>query len=326
VRIVLTLAVRDEADIIEANIRYHLDAGVDFIVATDHRSTDETTEILRGYERDGHLHLIRQHDEAFRQTEWVNGMARLAAAVFGADWVINADADEFWWPHSGTLHDVFAAVPARYGAIRGIWRHFVLRPEDPAPFYERMVVRRAPALEPVDPYCANAKVAHRADPNVRVSRGNHDAFGQRLTLFREWAPFEILHFPIRSRGHLERKYASNEAGHRLAGADLVPRHVARIAKSLQENPELVYRSLLVDDAALEEGLADGSLTVDTRLRDRLRGDCVTPPSLAGDVAFAQEVDAMLTLDSALRLLARVDSFERRLAAVEAKTGRVASTR
>jgi len=134
VRIVLTLAVRDEADIIEANIRYHLDAGVDFIVATDHRSTDGTTEILRDYERDGLLHLIRQHDEAFLQTEWVNGMARLAAACFGADWVINADADEFWWPHSGTLHDVFAAVPARYGAIRGIWRHFVLRPDDPAAF------------------------------------------------------------------------------------------------------------------------------------------------------------------------------------------------
>ena len=64
-RIVLTLAVRDEADIIQANIRYHLDAGVDLVVATDHRSSDGTTEILRGDERDGQLHLIRQHVEAF---------------------------------------------------------------------------------------------------------------------------------------------------------------------------------------------------------------------------------------------------------------------
>jgi hypothetical protein len=67
-------------------------------------------------------------------------------------------------------------------------------------------------------------------------------------------------------------------------------------------------------------VAVGLLTVDTRLRDQLRGDPGTPPSLADDVAFAQEIDAMLMLDSALRLLARVDSFERRLAAVEAKRG------
>jgi glycosyltransferase involved in cell wall biosynthesis len=316
----MTLAVRDEADVIEANIRYHLDAGVDFIIVTDHSSTDGTTEILRRYERDGRLQLIRREEEAFRQTEWVNEMARLAATSYGADWVINADADEFWWPHSGTLREVFAAVPARYGTIRGIWRHFVLRPEEPAPFYERMVVRRAPALEPADPYCANAKVAHRADPNVRVSRGNHDAFGERLSLLREWVPLEIFHFPIRSQQQLETKYPDKLVGHRLSGLDLVPLHIARIAKSLQENPGRLYRSLLVDDAAYEQGVAAGLLTVDTRLRDQLRGDAVTAPSLADDVAFAQEIDAMLTLDAALRLLARVDSFDRRLAAVEAKRG------
>lgn len=316
----MTLAVRDEADVIEANIRYHLDAGVDFIIATDHRSTDGTTEILRRYERDGRLQLIRRHDEAFRQTEWVNEMARLAATSYGADWVINADADEFWWPHSGTLREVFAAVPARYGAVRGIWRHFVLRPEEPVPFHERMIVRRAPALDPVDPYCANAKVAHRADPNVRVGRGNHDAFGERLALLREWVPLEIFHFPIRSQMQLKTKFPTKLVGHRLAGSDLVPRHIARIAKSLQENPDQLYRSLLVDDEAFEQGVAAGSLSADTRLRDRLRGDIVTPPALVDDVAFAQEIDAMLTLDSALRLLARVDAFERRLVTVEAKRG------
>ena len=100
----------------------------------------------------------------------------------------------------------------------------------------------------------------------------------------------------------------------------MPLHIARIVKSLQENADHVYRSLLVDDAAFEQGAAAGLLNVDTRLRDQLRGDTVTPPSLADDVAFVEEIDAMLMLDSALRLLARVDSFERRLAAVEAKRG------
>lgn len=316
----MTLSARNEADIIDANIRYHLDAGVDFIIATDHRSTDATTEILSSYERNGHLHLIRQHDEAFRQTEWVNVMARLAAASFGADWVLNVDADEFWWPRTGTLPEVFAAVPPRYGVVRGIWRHFVLRPEADQPFYARMLVRRAPALQPADPYCANAKVAHRGDPNVHVTRGSHDASGERLSLLRDWVPFEIFHFPIRDREQLESKYATSLAGHRSADANLVPRHVTRLAKSLKEDPDQLYRRLLVDDEALEQGMAAGRLTVDSRLRDRLRGEVVTAPSLADDVAYAEEVDAMLTMDSALRLLARVDSFEQRLAAVEAKRG------
>ena len=37
-RVVLTLVVRDEADIVDQQIRYHLEAGVDFVIATDHRS------------------------------------------------------------------------------------------------------------------------------------------------------------------------------------------------------------------------------------------------------------------------------------------------
>jgi hypothetical protein len=321
VKIVMTIAVRNEADIIEENFRYHLGAGVDFIMATDHRSEDGTTETLERYERDGLLHLTRETGEAFLQTEWVTRMARHAATSFGADWVINADADEFWWPHSGTLREVFTAMPPGYGAVRGTWRHFALRPDTDEAFFERMIVRRAPAHDPADPYCANAKVAHRASAGATVARGNHDVEGEGLALLRDWVPFEVLHFPIRSQGHLLDKYSLTSAGYRLAGANLVPRHVAQLAQNVVEGPEDLYRELLVDDSALERGLASGLLSVDTRLRDTLRGEAVPSVSPAEDVAFAEEVDAMLAMDSAVRLEERVDAFENRLAAVESKGGR-----
>ena len=320
-RIVLTLTARDEADLIDTHLRYHFEAGVDFVIATDHRSSDGTTELLESYERDGRLHLIRRGEQAFRQAEWVNEMARLAATRFDADWVINADADEFWWPHGGTLREVFASTPAAYGAIRGIWRHFVPRPETDEPFYERMVVRREPARDPVDPYCANAKVVHRAVPDIVVSLGNHDASASGVVLLRDWVPFEILHFPIRSREQLERKYVTGRSSRLLAGPEMVPRHMTQMAEELRRGADEVYRRLVVDGVELEVGLASGFLSVDTRLRDWLHGDSTATRSVADDVEFAEEVDAMFSLDSSVRLVERVNTFEQRLAAVEAKGGR-----
>jgi hypothetical protein len=51
--LVLTLLVRDEEDILEANLEFHFAHGVDFVIVTDHRSSDATPSILEPYERSG---------------------------------------------------------------------------------------------------------------------------------------------------------------------------------------------------------------------------------------------------------------------------------
>jgi hypothetical protein len=316
-KVVMTLLVRDEIDIVDAFLGYHLEHGVDFVIATDHKSADGTTEVLERHEREGDLHLIREESDSFRQAEWVTRMARLAASRFGADWVINSDVDEFWWPRDGTVREVLESVPPRFGLVQGIWRHFVLRPERGELFHERMTVRRRPSTVATSPYVAATKAAHRGDPNVVVGRGNHKAFGAALLPMRDWLPFEVLHFPIRTREQLERKYRREEQS--LPTDIGLTRHQAAAVRAFDEQGvDAVVTELEVDDAALERGLADGSLTLDTRLRDAFRGPAsdIPAPTLVDDLALAAEFSAVHTSDSVVRLGWHVGRCERRVEAVE----------
>ena len=149
-RVVMTLLVKDEADIIDAQIAFHLAAGVDFVIATDHESRDDTVAILERYAAQGVLHVLRESGDVFSQSRWVTRMARLAATEFGADWVINSDADEFWWPSGGSLKQVLSHVPPEYGIVQSFVRAF-LPPLEEGPFAERMIVRLSPPAAINDP-------------------------------------------------------------------------------------------------------------------------------------------------------------------------------
>ncbi len=41
----MTLLARNEADVVDAQIAFHLHAGVDFVIATDNASTDDTADL-----------------------------------------------------------------------------------------------------------------------------------------------------------------------------------------------------------------------------------------------------------------------------------------
>jgi len=340
-RLVLTVLARDEADIVDAQIAFHLNAGVDFVVATDNRSRDGTTEILESYARQGCLRLIHEPAEGLRQGEWVTRMARMAAAEFGADWVINSDADEFWWPRGASLKDVLEAVPERYGIVEAFWRSFVPRPDDGAFFAERMTVRlsqQAPINDPTSFYRPVVKVAHRGDPAVVVGRGNHALVDSRLVPLHSWHPLEVLHFPLRSRAQWTRKVE-------LQG-DAFTKHIERAGtgyhlkgySALQGGRiDEDFDAMVLSDDDLARGRAEGTAVIDTRLRDALRalrlapgtdgrrqfavaeerrGDFALPePSFEDEAAYAVEA-AVLAEADIVRLERRADAFEQRLLELE----------
>jgi hypothetical protein len=96
-RLVMTILVRDEADIIEANIRTHASLGVDAFVIMDNGSIDGTREILSKLVKEFEIIVIDEKGD-YNQAKWMKQLATIAKKRLKADWVINNDADEFWLP------------------------------------------------------------------------------------------------------------------------------------------------------------------------------------------------------------------------------------
>jgi hypothetical protein len=317
VKLIQTLVVRDEADVVDAQIAYHLNAGVDFVIATDHESRDGTADLLASYEHEGHLRLFREQGE-MRESVWRTQMARLAATEYGADWVINTDADEFWMPRNGSLKEALGAIPDTIGIVWALTCHFVPRPDDGAPFAERMTVRlSAPVAlnDPTSPYRPHAKAAHRADPDVVIWFGSHRVQSGRLAPLPGWHPADVFHFPFRSLEQYERKNIRRARGDKPLG-----QYVKGLQAREQGRLEDVYRLLVVDDETLAKGLTAGSLAVDTRLRDALRDDG-SPPTSTADGAdagrFARDEAALRDADL-VRIVRRLDELQARLDGVEAQ--------
>jgi len=314
-KLVMTLLARNEEDILDAHLAFHLNAGVDFVIAIDNGSDDGTTEILESYARDGHVDLTRE-DRDYNQAEWVTQMARRAATEFGADWVINSDADEFYWPRGGTLKDVLAAVPTGYGGVRGMLRNFAPRPFGDDFFAERMTVRVCnPGAEDNSPYSPRFKAIHRGDPDVTVLPGANRALGRGLDPLAGWYPIDVLHFPIRSLEHFTEKYLRWWALLRTRFSEAV--HEAHSRGELSE----LYESYVVDDEALANGITDGTLAIDTRLRDAIRSLRAQPPRPltfddAVDEAYVAELAILEDGDPHAHVQRKAEDLEARLARME----------
>ena len=315
-KIVMTLLVRNEEDILDAHLSFHRAAGVDLVLAIDNDSDDSTPDILASHARDGFVDVRRETGD-LQQADWVTTLARRAATEFGADWVINGDADEFYWPRGGTLKDVFSAVPGRYGGVRGMLRNFAPRPESDESFAEQMIVRVCnPGAEDNSPYSPRFKAMHRAAPDVTVLPGSNRVLGRGLDPLPGWYPIDVLHFPIRSLEHFTVKYLRWWAllGTRFSEAV----HEAHSRGALRE----FYESYTVDDEALAKGVADGTLAVDTRLRDALRSLRAEPSralafsDAAVDAAYLAELALLENGEPHAHVQRKAEDLEARLAAIE----------
>ena len=270
-KLVMTLLVRNEEDILRENLEFHLANGVDEFIVMDNLSVDGTREIVGEYERAGVAHLWSQPADDYSQGAWVTAMAVRAAAEFGADWVINSDADEFWWTPDGSLKDVLSDVDRGVIAVCAERTNFPPRPDGPQPFWRRMDVRHVTSVnllgQPLQP-----KVAHRGRRDVAIAYGNHSVDVSGIAILAAPVPATILHFPLRSREQFTSKIVNGGAA--LARNTDVDTQVVDTWREMYDryrsgDLDRVWNGECLSDTEVARGLATGELVRDSRLIDAL---------------------------------------------------------
>jgi hypothetical protein len=281
VKLVSTLVVaRDDDDVLDAHLRFHLNAGVDLalVAGGEHEAS---ASILEPYVRSGHVVQV-----AGAAAE----LARLASE-HEADWILPADADEFWWPRGESLKDVLAAIPPRYEVVQGLVRVFLPSGGGDESFSESMTVR--PSLlrsgeRSAEPLEWALRPLYRAVPGLSGAAGD-----ERRIPLRAWYPIEVLRLPFRSIEQAERRLSAGSPRSSLEADAAEARRWGRLREWYAE---------VADGSLRADGLADGSLVEDVRLRDALRilatqepGDTaplvLTPPGVVDDASYAIECAA-----------------------------------
>lgn len=200
-KIVMTMLVRNEDDILRENIEYHLHSGVDFIIITDHHSNDNSYNIAREYAKKGKVEVWREVSNEHHQAEWVSDMAKEALRKFQADWIINNDADEFWVAPNNDLKSFFKSVPEKVWKLHVNRYDFLYRPFKHSKFFEALLFRETNKRW--------TKACHRSTNDIEVEVGNHNAFSKKFKNCNYESistnNLEIFHYPIRDPEKYKKK-------------------------------------------------------------------------------------------------------------------------
>lgn len=195
-RVIMTLLVKNEGVLLEHNLCFHHAMGVDGFIITDNNSTDATPDIIERYRQKGWvLAVIQESGTDYRQKQWVDRMIHLARRKFAADWIINADGDEFWYPPMGNFHTQLAHVRANVLRCEVVG----MRPEEGTPFTQwketahETPQREALGLSPYGIFGPHPyKVMHRAKGYLQISMGNHKV--KMLPRWRKDSDIRIYHY------------------------------------------------------------------------------------------------------------------------------------
>ena len=227
----MTLVVKNEEDIIEQHIRFHCAMGVDGFIVSSHNCTDGTNSILQKLKNEGLVREILYRTTPEHQHRvWVNEMMQIAKKKYKADWIINSDADEFYYSTKLNLKESIAECHgANLLEVDSIFlfpstnkdflknSYFVTRPFQA--FEAKMLgINNDSRYEDFIGSQGCTKVILKIKDVLKLVDGNHDA-KMRRPVRAHTAGIRLYHYHIRSYKGWEEKVARwQEAVFKMPGS------------------------------------------------------------------------------------------------------------
>ena len=281
-KLVMTILVKNEADIIENNIRFHAEQGVDSFLVMDNASEDDTPDILKELAKEFDVHIVHNPSSDYQQEKWMTGLAFQARKELGANLVISNDADEFWSARDGSSlkahlesKDSVVTVP-RYNFIQSMEAM-----HGGEPFWDctnkvvsPIVYSRDDQLNRMGLAMPLVKISPKVIVNpkglIKIKGGNHRARHLCKWAIRSTDNIEVHHYPIRNYQQFEKNISNRK---RLLEADPDTRmgvHYKRWVDLLKQGglvDEFDDMSLSVDEIAVLKRVGVVSEEASTPLRD-----------------------------------------------------------
>jgi hypothetical protein len=286
-KIVLLVLPSDQGDILKDYIEWHLDLGVDLILAQDVGSSDNTHEILDLFSNRGRVQwsLVPEKNRLKYRPE--ETLAKMAIDQHGADWIIMSDVDEFLCPQGDDLRTILQRAAANNVTAISVpcFNMTGPVPESARRATETQTLRIDRPLDPpIEQLLSGdipapfifirhySKTIARASAFVGYGPGTH-------TVITAWGKTErspelrFLHYPIRGFGKLEAKIDSttaflDENNHLEAWWAWQWRRWIRLNQEgrLRED----YESQFLAPARADELIRDGICTVDETITNWIK--------------------------------------------------------
>lgn len=279
-KLAMAMLVKDEVDIIEKNIKYHANQGVDAFFIMDNYSTDGTYEALENLKESFRITLFRT--DKYAQAKDMSFLTHTARKM-GYDWVIENDADEFWCPVTGNLKDVidnkktvisasrYNVVPCEASSRKG---HPV--------FFSKLRVKNPIDYDWTTAYEENKNINYvlaRADKKVMVNAhgfievkfGNHRAKHSAM----KWpyrVPTEstsninVYHFMVRDLQRFKQRTQTMNKNYQ-SGSMSVKKGQAWYWNGAFENNEVedLFQKMVISDSVVEGLLNSGVIEFDEKI-------------------------------------------------------------
>jgi hypothetical protein len=286
-RVVLLVLPSDQGDILKDYIEWHLDLGVDLILAEDVGSSDNTHEILEFFSNTGRVQwsLVPEKNRLKYRPE--ETLAKMAIDEHGADWIIMSDVDEFLCPQGDDLRTILQRAAADNVAALSVSCFNMTGPvpESGTTATETHTLRIDRRLDPSTeqllsddipaPYVFirhPPKTITRASSFAGYGPGTHTVkttWGK----YGEFPELRFLHYPIRGFDRFQTKIA-NAAAFFEENSHLEPWwswHWRRWIRLNQEGRlREEYESQFLSPARAQELVRDGICTVDETIANWIK--------------------------------------------------------